>query len=70
MKFKIGTKKSLREDLIVGKIYGNCEYTLGMNEFEGEKVTIVEIIEYLPNRFSYRIKEDNVKWQWNFKMFK
>lgn len=70
MKFKIGTKKLLRDDLIVGKIYGNCEFILGMNEFEGEKVTIVGIIEYLPKRFSYMINEDNKKWQWNFKMFR
>lgn len=69
MKFKINTKHKIKDNLICGKTYGNCEYSVNMCEYEGDTVKIIEIIEYLPKRYNYRIKEDNGKWLWNFKMF-
>ena len=57
MKFKVGDKVRVREDLENDKIYGNYEFIKEMAHLKGEIVTIEEIL-----KSCYRIKEDYYMW--------
>ncbi|MCK5431437.1 MAG: hypothetical protein KAJ03_01770 [Gammaproteobacteria bacterium] len=67
MRFKVGSKPTIRKDLVVGGIYGNCQFAQEMQEYEGDKVTITEVVTA---QLQYKIKEDGASYFWNDKMFK
>ena len=50
MKYKVGDKVRVREDLIVGEIYHNCYFIEDMEKYKGKETAITEI------RDSYRKK--------------
>lgn len=67
MKRKVGSKATIRNDMKIGGIYGNCQFSLEMAEFEGDKVTITEVIE---DQRQYKIDADGGTYFWHDKMFK
>ena len=64
MKYKIGDKVRVREDLEVGERYGKNLFVLAMDLFKGKIVTIQDIIID-----GYRIIEDHTQWCWSDEMF-
>lgn len=71
MKYKIGDKVRVRDDLEIGKWYSmnNCTFSDFVNSkmitFKGKEVTILA-----DNCFGmYLIKEDNGEWHWTDEMF-
>lgn len=63
MKFKVGDKVKVREDLKLGKIYGTQSFINTMEKFKGRQVTIIKVSDYF-----YRIKEDYGVWTWTDEM--
>lgn len=57
MKFKVGDKVRVREDLENDKMYGNYEFIKAMAYLKGEIITIKEIL-----KSGYRIEEDYYMW--------
>lgn len=54
MKFKVGDKVRVREDLEVGKDYGNCDVVEDMKKYKGKEFIINEV-----RRHCYRLKNEN-----------
>ena len=66
MRYKVGDKVRVREDLSTEKRYDGCYVTPSMTVFSGKTVTICKVRENL-NR--YEIKEDDRVWNWTEEMF-
>lgn len=66
MKYKIGDRVKVREDLIFGEFCNDddCDFALGRNKYRGKIVTILKILGSY-----YIIKEDNGMWSWSEDMF-
>ena len=64
MKYKVGDKVRVREDLIAEKQYGKDFFVSEMNPFKGQIVTIKKIREN-----KYVIEEDHEDWHWTEEMF-
>ena len=64
MKYKIGDKVRVREDLVVGQWYGEDTFASAMAPFKGKIVTISNIESCF-----YRLKEDSDRWSWTKEMF-
>lgn len=54
MRFKIGDKVKVREDLVKGKCYGGDVFVNGMKDLKGKTATIRSIFGT-----TYRLEEDN-----------
>ena len=67
MKYEVGDKVLIRNDMHVSNVYCNCEFVLDMNVFSGSVATITET---LPKSDQYRIDADNSKHFWHSNMFK
>lgn len=66
MKYKVGDKVRVREDLVVGEKYGEWEVTPGMSRYAGQTVTIryhSDVPDY------YDIKEYEPQGFWAEEMF-
>lgn len=57
MKFKVGDKVRVREDLEINKMHGNYEFIKEMAHLKGEIVTIKEVL-----KSGYRIEEEYYMW--------
>lgn len=66
MKYKVGDKVKVREDLSTDKMYDGCYFTPSMILFLGKTVTISKV-SWSINR--YEIKEDLGTWNWTDEMF-
>ena len=64
MKYKVGDKVRVRNDLVNGKLYGTQSFY--MDDWEGEIVTISKI-NFHNN--CYTIEEDKERWYWTDEMF-
>ena len=64
MKYKVGDKVRVREDLEKGKLYGDYSVNEDMFSLRGKIVTICNI-EY----GFYMLEEDLHKWCWTDEMF-
>lgn len=64
MKYEIGDKVVIRDDLEKGVLYNHAYLNEHMNPLLGKTVTIVDI----PCDGDYRIKEDNEIWYWSEEM--
>ena len=64
MKYKVGDKVRVREDLVADQWYGNEIVVSGMTRLKGKIVTISKV------RYDkYEIEEDNKIWWWTDEMF-
>ena len=64
MKYKVGDKVRVREDLAADNWYGNEIVVSGMTRFKGKIVTVSKV------RYDkYEIEEDNKIWWWTDEMF-
>ena len=63
MKYKVGDKVKVREDLEVDKRYGTEEFIEEMEEYKGKIVTIDTV-----NEDDYYIEEDKQSWSWTDEM--
>ncbi len=61
MKYKVGDKVRVREDLHVHKTYGRSNFVDGMDKYRGKTVTIFASWEDLKG---YAIEEDGHAWIW------
>lgn len=66
MKYKVGDKVRIREDLLIDKRYDGCRFTSSMTVFLGKIVTIRKVYE---NSNRYKIEEDYEIWGWAGEMF-
>lgn len=66
MKYKVGDKVRVREDLLTKERYGSCSVAPLMVMFLGETVTIRKVHE---NINWYEINEDYGTWVWTDEMF-
>lgn len=57
MKYKVGDKVKVREDLIVNDVYGCCYFILSMDKCKGSILTIKSVFS------NYYTVEEN-KWSW------
>ena len=57
MKYKVGDKVKIREDLKVGEIYGGCRFEEEMGDFRGKVVSITDV-----NRMDYCIASSDCYW--------
>ena len=64
MKYKVGDKVRVREDLIAEKQYGKDFFVSEMNPFKGQIVTIKIVKDG-----GYVIEEDSGEWYWTEGMF-
>ena len=64
MKYKVGDKVRVREDLIAGELYGKDIFASEMISFKGQTVTIKKI-----QNNKYLIEEDLEDWYWTEEMF-
>ena len=64
MKYKVGDKVRVREDLVADQWYGDDIFTPEMDSFKGQVVTIKKIREN-----KYVIEEDHGDWNWTDEMF-
>jgi hypothetical protein len=65
MKYKVGDKVKVRNDLVVDKCYGNgCWFRSDMARYKGQVVTISKVEDDF-----YIIKEDRCCWSWADEMF-
>jgi hypothetical protein len=62
MKYKVGDKVKVRNDLEPGNSYGATFFTKDMEKFKNKWVTILEVGDY-----SYLIEEND--WSWSDEMF-
>lgn len=63
MKYKVGDKVKVRENLEVDKRYGTEEFIEEMEEYKGKIVTIDTV-----NEDDYYIEEDKQSWLWTEEM--
>ena len=66
MRYKVGDKVRVREDLSMNKKYDDCYFNSSMTVFLGKTVTICKVRKDI-NR--YKIKEDDMIWVWTDSMF-
>ena len=65
MKYKVGDKVRVREDLEVGEWYGKEVFVSKMTLLKGKEVTI----SYIDSYGYYRVKEDSENLRWTDEMF-
>jgi hypothetical protein len=67
MKYKVGDKARVRNDLVHGEKYGSNTFISDMAKYKGAEVTIATIntSKYL---YGYEIEEDGRNWIWTDEM--
>ena len=64
MKFKIGDKVKVKNNLITGKLYGTQSFVCNMEKYKSKIVTIRNVYAHF-----YEIEEDRGVWYWTDEMF-
>lgn len=64
IKFEVGDKVRIREDLISLHSYGRITYVSSMAKYKGCNATIVN-----KGKISYHLDIDNGAWNWSAEMF-
>lgn len=67
MKYKVGDRVKVRNDLVVNETYGDgCRFRSDMARYKGQVVTISRVFDV--DGF-YKIKDDSSNWSWVDEMF-
>lgn len=64
MRFKVGDKVRVREDLVVDEWYGSCYFVRSMEKFKGKEFTIKKVFDSVK---TYYLVGDEC-WEWTDKM--
>ena len=64
MKYKVGDKVRIREDLITEERYGGLTFVPSMEQYKGKVVTITNIIVNFDDDCCYNIDIDDGNWHW------
>lgn len=64
MKFEIGDKVKVKNNLITGKLYGTQSFVCNMEKYKSKIVTIRNVYAHF-----YEIEEDRGVWYWTDEMF-
>ena len=65
MKYKVGDKVRVRNDLVVNEKYGNDTFIVGMESYSGKTLTVSEITP----KNKYKLKEVVCYFNWTDEMF-
>lgn len=66
MRYKVGDKVKIREDLVVGKEYGADDFARGMKPYKGKIATITSVCG---DTYRIDIDDNDYKWHWTDEMF-
>lgn len=66
MKYKVGDKVKVREDLEVGETYGADKFVIGMEYYKGKTAIITDRYD---NTYRVNIDNDYIGWNWTDEMF-
>ena len=70
MKYKVGDKVKIREDLEVGRQYGADDFVRGMEQYKGKTATIANVYN---NVYHINVDDNNnddaFVWHWTDEMF-
>ena len=69
MKYKVGDKVRIREDLVEEEDYGGAITVDDMVNMSGDVVTIESVVQISDKGFVYHIVEDSDKYDWTSAMF-
>lgn len=69
MKYKVGDKVRIREDLVEEEDYGGAIIVDDMVNMSGDVVTIESVVQISDKGFIYHIVEDSDKYDWTSAMF-
>ena len=65
---KVGDKVKIKQDLVFGKFYNDCMYTVPMEKYAGKVATITNIFQDSETEFSYHLDIDSERWFWDSEM--
>lgn len=68
--YEEGDVVHVRDDLVIGRLYGECRFVPGMAHAKGNLVTIRQVLpaNLWFKQNTYRIQEDS-GWVWSAEMF-
>lgn len=68
--YKVGDVVQVRDDLVIGRLYGECRFVPGMAQTKGNLVTIRKVLQANSwfKQITYLIQEDS-GWVWSAEMF-
>ena len=64
----IGDKVRIRQDLLAGEMYGDCEYDEDMLQYQGKVATVTKVFDSKVIRPCYYLDIDNGDWYWDVTM--
>lgn len=65
---KVGDKVKTKQDLVLGKFYNNCMYTVDMTKYVGKVATITTVVQDSETEVNYKLDIDKGKWFWDSEM--
>ena len=71
MKYKVGDKVKIREDLVTDELYDKCFFNKNMQKFRGSILTIKKIVNIDPIEnpvYVYKVEEDYDNWSFTDSM--
>ena len=65
---KVGDKVKIKQDLVFGKFYNDCMYTVPMEKYAGKVATVTEVFDSETGYPNYSLDIDKGKWFWDSEM--
>ena len=65
---KVGDKVKIKQDLVFGKFYNDCMYTVPMEKYAGKVATVTEVFDSETGCPNYSLDIDKGKWFWDSEM--
>lgn len=65
---KVGDKVKIKQDLVFGKFYNDCMYTVPMEKYAGKVATVTEVFDSETGCPNYYLDIDKGKWFWDSEM--
>ena len=65
---KVGDKVKIKQDLVFGKFYNDCMYTVPMEKYAGKVATITNVFHDSETEVNYKLDIDKGKWFWDSEM--
>ena len=65
---KVGDKVKIKQDLVLGKLYNDCEYNTAMEKYAGKVATITNVFQDSETEVNYNLDIDIGEWFWDSEM--